>query len=581
MEGEGPSNADIMVVGEAPGETEDDLNRPFVGRAGEYLREELLLPARIPESKVRFTNSNRCHPKNNKTPSVNEIKKCRRYLETEIRKVKPKVIVVMGNAPLASLLQFFYKGAVEEGAAKKSQAKVSGISMWRGNMLWLQEFQCWLMPTFHPSYCMRNESKNSVYSTNTVIDDLKKAWKYAQKERFEYRMPESKHVTNTRVAFEVLRKMWESKEFAFDIETGGKGRSIDKRVIGCSFANSPDVGYYITWETLVSNKELFRQFKELITSKLYYKVMHNGAYEVRILAIAHGIKINNVKYFDTMVSAHLINENFSKRLKDLAWIHTTFGGYDVELEKYKYENHVKEDYSRIPLELLAPYGGFDAVATWIMYKKFVPVMKDEKVFGLYSKIVMPVRRVMSDAEINGMYVDEKRANELHSTCTKVVEKLENQIYELADTEFNIGSHKQLGDVLYNHLHFDPLKKTKTGYSTDKDSLEYISTQPDSDIAAVLLDRSYVSTMLGTHINQAINFRWSEDGRVHTNYNVTGAVTGRTSCSQPSLQNVPVDRLVRSVYTASPGNLLPEADLKSAEMAAIAAISGRNFCQGIS
>jgi len=370
--------------------------------------------------------------------------------------------------------------------------------------------------------------------------------------------------------------MWRSAEFAFDIETGGVGRAIDKRIIGCSFANSWSVGYYIPWAVLTSNDGLFQKFKELITRRPYYKIMHNGAYEVRILEFAHGIHINGVKYFDTMAAAHLVDENFSKRLKDLAWIHTNFGGYDIPLEKYKAENKIKEDYSAIPVELLAPYSALDSVATWILYTKLWSLMKEEKVSALFNKIVMPARRVMSDAELNGMYVDKKRAEKLSVLCSQAYTKLETKVYEYAGHKFNIASPLQLQKVLYDEMGFVPLKKTKTGFSADAESVEYIATQPHSEIAGFLSDRAYLNTMLNTHISQALTYRWSEDGRVHTNYNITGAVSGRASCARPSLQNVPRDKLVRSLYMASPGNLLVEVDLVTAEIATIAAVSGEEM-----
>jgi len=573
MEGDGPVNADLMLIGEAPGEKEDDLNRPFVGQAGEYLREDILIPAEVPESKVRFSNSNRCHPPKNKTPTITEIKKCRRYLEAEIKAVNPKVIMAMGNAPLAALLQSFYKGGGEEGTAKKTESKVSGITFWQGKMVWLQEFQCWMMPTFHPSYCMRNERSHSKYSRNLVIEDVHKAWVWTQVDRPKFRMPKAIVVSEVIRAAAVVEQMWNSKEFAFDIETGGTGRSIDKRVVGCSFANSPDRGYYVPWEVVTKNEALFDKFKRLIKSSKHYKIMHNGAYEVRILAMAHNININGVKYFDTMMAAHLVDENFSKRLKDLAWIHTRFGGYDVELEKYRIEHRIKEDYGAIPLKILGPYAALDAVTTWIIYEALKPVLEEEGVAPLFNKIVMPVRRVMSDAELNGMYVDKERGEELQDLCEQAIERLEKEVYRCAGQCLNIASPIQLQDVLYNQMHFLPLKEIKTGYSADAESIAYIATQPNSEIAEFLLDRSYVNTLLTTHIGQALAYRWSEDGRVHTNYNLTGTVTGRASCSQPSLQNVPQDRLVRSLYMASPGNLIVEADLKSAEIATVAAVSG--------
>lgn len=575
MEGDGPLDADLMIVGEAPGETEDEMNRPFVGRAGTFLRYDILLPAKVPESAIRFTNTVRCHPAKNRTPTILEIRKCRGYLEAEIRRVRPKVIVGMGNVPLATLLHFFYRGESEEGSSKKVEPKVSGITKWQGKQVWLSEFQCWFIPTFHPSFCMLNEISHSTYSTDLVIADIQKAWKLAQGSRPSFNAPESVDAKDKVRAAAVLDRMERSGSFAFDIETGGSGRSCDKRVIGCSFSCESGRGYYIPWDTLVGSKTLFDQFRKLITSSKYLKIMHNGAYEVRVLSTAHGIPINGVKYFDTMVASHLIDENFSKRLKDLAWVYTAFGGYDVDLERYKYENKIKEDYSQIPHDMLAPYAALDAVATWVIYRKQLPEMRDEGVQPLFDKIVMPVRRVMSDAEINGMRVDLDRAVSLRKDCESTISKLEERVYSFAGREFNIGSNKQLQKVLYDDLRLTPLKETKTGYSTDAESLEYLSTQSGSEIVRVLLDRAYVDTMSSTHVGQAIAYTWPEDGRVHTNYNITGAVTGRASASTPSLQNVPQDRLVRSLYIASEGCKLVEADLKSAEIATVAAVSGED------
>jgi len=573
MEGEGPTTARILVVGENPSTYDDELNRPFIDSYGQYLREVILVSAGIPESAVRFTNAVRCVPPGAKTPSVTEIKRCRAYLEYEIRKIKPAVIVAMGNVPLASLMQFFYKGGAEEGTAKKQESKVSGIGRWQGKAVWLQEFNCWLVPTYTLRDCETKKRGFSTYLTGLVTKDLKKAYDLSKRDAPEAKLPASVYVETEKMALQVLSRMATSGEFSFDIETGGVGRTLNKYIIGCSFSDSPTIGYYFDWAVIEKHKAVFAAFKKLLTGKEYFKVMHNGAYEVRILTIVYGIALNSVKYFDTMIAAHLVDENFSKRLKDLAWVYTMFGGYDTPLEKYKQDNRIKEDYSKIPVELLIPYGAYDAIATWIIYQKLKPLLKSEGVESVFSKVAMPVRRVMSDAEINGMCVDVERAREMGELCTKTIEKLETEIYRCAGREFNIGSPAQLQSVLYKELGFVPLKETKGGYSADSDSIEYIATQKDSDIAKFLMDRAYVSTMLGTHIGQAINYAWPEDSRVHTNYNVTGAVTGRCSASMPSLQNVPADKLVRSLYIASPGNLLVEADLKSAEMATIAAISG--------
>jgi len=572
MEGDGPDNAALMIIGEAPGATEDELNLPFVGQSGEYLRDDLLVPASIPESQVRFTNTTRCHPPKNRNPSSLEIRKCRRYLEAEIKRVKPKVIVGMGNVPLAAMLERYYKGAQEEGTARKSETVVGGITTWQGKQIWLREFDCWFIPTFHPSYCMRNERKQSVFSTELVIKDLMRAWELSKEDRYVASDIVTTVVKTAEQAGRVIKKMVASEIFAYDIETGVNDEEPAKpHIIGCSFANSGTHGYYIPWSLVEKNKGLNWTMRGMLGNTKLTKLMHNGAYEVRVMRF-NGIPIYD-KYFDTMISAHLVDENFTKRLKDLTWIHTDFGGYDIPLEKYKYENKIKADYAKIPYKMLSDYGALDSVSTWILYEKTVELMKADHLLPLFNKVSMPVRRVMSDAEYAGIYVDEERAHVVKAHCEASLEWLEQSIYTCAGQEFNIASSQQLQQVLYKRMGFAPLKKTKTGHSTDKESIEFIATQPKSDIAQYLSDLSYVKTMVNTHIGQALEFRWESDGRIHAHYNLTGAVTGRASCSSPSLQNVPHDKLIRSIYTATPGNYLIEADLKSAELAAIAAVSG--------
>lgn len=577
MAGEGPSHADLMIVGEAPGGNEDEMNRPFVGRAGEFLRDELMVAAKIPESKVRFTNAVRCHPPKNKTPTATEIRKCRPYLELEIKRIKPKVIVGMGNVPLATFLSRFYKGAKEEGVSRKSESIVSGISVWRGKVIWLREFNCWFIPTFHPSYCMRNEQGRgrSTYSTELAVSDLKKAWELCKSPRYTPSQVETTIVDSSKEFKTLMLKLQKLKAFAFDIETGVNYDNPNiPRIIGASFAWEKHIGYYVSWDLIESYPIVRELLYDILGSSKHLKAMHNGAYEIRVLRY-NNIPIHD-RYFDTMIAAHMVDENFRKGLKDLTWIHTDFGGYDVSLEKYKQENKIKADYSKIPYEMLSEYGALDAVATWYLYKVLSKQMDDENLTPLFKKVSMPVRRVMSDAEYVGIYVDAEQAELVKSNCESAKGILEELIYEEAGTEFNIKSPKQLQDILYSKMGFVPLKVTKTGYSTDAESIEYIATQRDSDIAKHLSDLSYITTMLGTHIGQALAFRWEEDSRIHGWYNLTGTVTGRASCSNPSLQNVPADKLVRSIYTATPGNDLIDADLKSAELATIAAISGEEL-----
>jgi len=575
-----------MLVGEAPGEQEDRYEIPFVGPIGQFLRDKLLPAAGIDQDEdVYMGNAARCWPKNTKnksrSPSAVELRNCREYLEAEIRWLKPKVIVSMGNAPTASILNMIYKATVDDEGKISKEGKVSGITRWRGKQIWHREFGCWIIPTFHPSYASRQYSDyDSLFVFNQIVEDLEKAMYLASKPLPKFKMPKAVVVDSKGQAVSVLNEMWLAGIFAFDIETGGKGRAKDKWITGCSFACSATRGYYIVWDDL-REWGLIDALIRLVSSKKHTKIMHNGAYEKKIFDFQEMLFWD--KYKDTMIEAHMVDENFGKGLKDLSWVYTKFGGYDIELDKYKLKYKIKDDYSLIPLTILSPYGALDAVVSYILHSKLEPILAEEGSLPTFDRIMMPVRRVMSEAEFNGFRVDKPYVERLHEVCDTAFALIEHKIYETAGKEFNINSNPQLSKILYHDLGYKPLKKTKTGYSVDGESIQFVADQ-GGELASLLADRAYIKTMNGTHISQAFKLYW-EDGRVHTSYNMTGAVTGRTSCFQPSLHNVPRDRLLRTMYIASVGCLLVDDDLRSAEFAYLAAVSGeetflRAFAEGL-
>lgn len=565
MEGDGPDRPEIMIVGEAPGSEEDRIGRPFVGRSGIFLKKDLLRPSGIDITTVRFTNAVRCHPPNNRTPTIGEIEKFYPLLDAEVRATRPKVVVVTGSAALASVFRFIYKGS------EAREAKVSGILKWRGKQIWHREWGCWVVPTPHPRYTMTKfRREGSEYHYLQGIADFELANKLAKQKRPRMQKVESRWITTVSELRSMLDEMEASERFAFDIETGGTGKPDSKWIIGASFATNSRVGYYATWELVESDPRSYERVLELVASSRE-KIMHNGAYEIAIFR-ALGLPINT-KYFDTMIAANMVDENFYVGLKPLTWVHTTFGGYELPLDQYKYEHKVEEDYSLIPDEVLAPYGGYDAVATYRLWEVFSERLEKMGSMSAFAKIIMPVRRTMSDAEYTGIYLDRERAEELSDACARAKTQLEEQVYEAAGRKFNINSTKQLATVLYDEIGLKPLKETDTGnWSTDAESLEYLASQKGGDVARILVDRSYLKTMHSSHVEQALRFV-QDDSRVHTSYNLTGTVTGRASCSRPGIHNVPNDALIRGIYSASPGNLFADSDLKSAELAYLAAESG--------
>jgi uracil-DNA glycosylase family 4 len=561
IKGEGPLHADILFVGEAPGEDEERTGRPFVGRAGSFLDRHVFRGAGIDRSSVRLTNAIRCRPKNNKTPGTSEIKKCRHHLEAEIAKVKPKVIVLLGNVPLYSVVPMPQR----DDAEKKYQGKAGGITKWRGNLLWHHKYQCWVMPTFHPAGLARDFNMGSRYRLDQTIADIEEATKAVGRKPPVYKYPKAHLVDNSRLAIITLQAMRMADFIGFDIET----EDFDpwtSDVLGVSMSKDDENGYYITWDAISQNADALRLFKKLCEEEKPLKILHNAAFDVKFLKINRGIPFARV-YKDTMIAAHLQDENFYKGLKPLTWRHLCFGGYEQPLEEYKSE-HKLRNFKGVPVEVIYPYSCCDAVATRQLYQKLNPILKAEHTAPLFDNVLMPVRDVMTNAEIHGFKTDPVYAHALNDKCDVAREKLLGDIYKSAGGEFNLRSPKQMGEVLFKKLKLPVVMKSKTGNpSCSKKALQILAKHKRGAIVQDILSARYITDQQTKFIKLAFG------GEVHQKYNLAGTQTGRTSCSDPGLHNIPKDRIVRAIFVPSKGNVLVCADAKSAELRMLAACSG--------
>lgn len=577
--GRGKKTAAVMLVGEAMGRTEEEAGGvPFIGDAGMFLENRILRAVGLRRDELFMTNAVRCRPPQNKTPTVNEVRNCRSYLVKEIKRIKPKVIILLGNVPLNSALVLFKKRKEEE---EKKSGGISGITKWRGKVIWHNEFNCWVVPTFHPSHLRRlTQGRNLLanLSYKNALDDFELALSCVDKDIPTDNNPKTRLLTKYSEFSHLLNKMLDSDYYAFDTETTGLDVYKDK-ITGASFANSVKGGYYLDWKLVLGKKSLRKRFQELLLSKANKKILHNGSFDVKMLANG-GFKVSN-GYYDTMIASHLVDENFPKGLKDNTWRYLTFGGYELELDQYIRDNKV--GYGDVPIDIMAPYGAKDAVATYRLYKGtetfegFESIMKKENTYDIYTKICMPVRPVLDRIELRGIKWDKERAVLLEGKMEKLMSKVENKIYKVVGHKFNINSRPQLSKVLYDELKLKSFKVTKTKQrSTAKDVIESFKKQTKnrrgSLVAHLLSDSSYLKKQRSTFVKGLYKFVDS-NGRIHANYNSTGTVTGRLSCSNPSLHNIPRDEVIRTLFIAEEGRSLICADIKSAELRVLAAYSG--------
>ncbi len=199
---------------------------------------------------------------------------------------------------------------------------------------------------------------------------------------------------------------------------------------------------------------------------------------------------------------------------------------------------------------------------------------DNDLGPVYCQLEIPLIPILAQMETLGMSVDADKLRGLGRECEDLLGELQKEIYQLAGVEFNINSTQQLAEVLFDQMKLPAGKKTKTGYSTDADTLETL--RPLSPVIDKILTWRQLMKIKGTYVDGMIHLI-DDQGRIHTTFHQTVAATGRLSSSDPNLQNIPVreamGRRVRSVFTASPGNILSAADYSQIELRMLAHLSG--------
>lgn len=202
-------------------------------------------------------------------------------------------------------------------------------------------------------------------------------------------------------------------------------------------------------------------------------------------------------------------------------------------------------------------------------------LKEKEMWELFSEIELPLAEVLGEMELVGMRIDAEALKEYGENLAKELTELEGKIHELSGCEFNIGSPKQLGEVLFERLGLPTGKKTKTGYSTGAEVLERLRKY--HPVIEYILQYRMVSKLKSTYADGLLKVYDKEDGRIHTTFNQTVTQTGRISSTEPNLQNIPVrgeqGREIRRLFIPAEGHILLDADYSQIELRVLAHIAG--------
>lgn len=377
---------------------------------------------------------------------------------------------------------------------------------------------------------------------------------------------------------EMLQELSSAEEISFDTET----TSLDPmraELVGMSFSVQPQHGWYLPLghDYIGVPRQLSRDYalprlKPVLEDPRIKKIGQNVKYDLLVLRRC-GIAVQGVA-FDTMIASYLLNPGKPSHSLD-----------SIALEYLNYKTMTYEEvtgtgkkqigFSEVDVDIAARYSGEDADIALRLKHKLAPLLLEHDLDRLFREIEMPLMSVLAEMERVGVKIDAGFLGAMSVKLAAEIAALERDIYELAGAEFNINSPKQLADVLFGKLGLTPVKRTKTGFSTNVDVLEELARV--HPLPAEILKYRTLAKLKSTYIDALPLMINPETGRLHTSLNQTVTATGRLSSSEPNLQNIPirteVGREIRRAFIADPGSSLLSADYSQIELRVLAHLSG--------
>ena len=303
------------------------------------------------------------------------------------------------------------------------------------------------------------------------------------------------------------------------------------------------------------------------------KLGQNSKYDLHVFA-NHGIAVNGYVH-DTLLQSYALESHQRHNMDSLASRH--LGTKTILFEEVAGKGASQIGFDQVSIEKATEYSAEDSDVTLQLHGAMYPqIAADPKLKYIYETIEMPVSRVLLTMERNGVLIDASLLQTQSAELGLKMLALEAKAHELAGQPFNLGSPKQLGEILFDKQGIKPLKKTPGGApSTDEETLEKLAE--DYPLPKAILEYRSVAKLKSTYTDKLPRMVNAKTGRVHTNYAQAVAVTGRLSSTDPNLQNIPVrtaeGRRIREAFIAPPGSVILSADYSQIELRIMAHLSG--------
>ncbi|MGE7773112.1 DNA polymerase I [Chitinophaga sp. NPDC101104] len=388
--------------------------------------------------------------------------------------------------------------------------------------------------------------------------------------------PHTYHLADTPEKHAALvAQLMKAPIISFDTETTGTdANAVD--IVGMSFSVKPAEGWYIPLpparDEVLQILETFRPVFERTDAEF---VAQNAKYDMIVLKW-YGIEVKG-KLFDTMLAHYLIEPEGRRSMDLLSAQYLQYAPVSIETligKKGKNQGNMRD----VEIEKIKEYAAEDADITLQLKSSFEPLLSERNVANVFYDIEAPLVQVLTDMEFEGVKIDTQALADYSRELETEIRKAEESVFQQAGVRFNLGSPKQLGEVLFEKLQLDPkAKKTRTGqYATGEDVLAKLSAK--HPIVENILVYRELSKLKSTYVDALPTMINPRTNRVHTSYNQAVAVTGRLSSNNPNLQNIPIrterGREVRKAFVPrSEEFTLLSADYSQIELRIIAAISG--------
>jgi len=374
-----------------------------------------------------------------------------------------------------------------------------------------------------------------------------------------------------------LVELKKQKRFAFDTETTSLHPAWAK-LVGMSFSWQANTGYYLPFRGVGHCLDLegaLEKLRPIMADQRVEKIGQNIKYDLVVLE-HHGVPVGGVA-FDTMVASFVLDSSRRSHGMD-ALARELLGFEPIPISDLIGKGKSQIGFDEVDTVQACEYAAEDADVTWQLGEVLGGQMADSELEPLFTQTEMPLVEVLAAMEAEGVNLDTALLATMSRELETRLDQLTAEIHREAGHSFNIDSTKQLAVVLFDELDLPVIRKTKTGRSTDAETLETLAIQSEHPVPRLVKEYRELTKLKGTYTDTLPKMICTRTGRVHASFHQTGAITGRLSSSDPNLQNIPIrtelGRRIRGAFVARDENhVLLTADYSQIELRVLA-----HFCQ---